>query len=66
MDITLNGHTHEAADDATVAELLAQLELRPRLVAVEVNRQLVPRGDHAACHLHPGDELEIVTLVGGG
>ena len=66
MDITLNGHTHNATDAATVAELLAQLELRPQLVAVEVNRQLVPRGDHATCQLQPGDELEIVTLVGGG
>ncbi len=66
MDITLNGHTHAAGDDATVADLLVQLEFRPQLVAVEVNRQLIPRGDHAACQLHPGDELEIVTLVGGG
>jgi thiamine biosynthesis protein ThiS len=66
VDITLNGHTHDATDDATVADLLVQLELRPQLVAVEVNRLLVPRGEHATCQLHPGDELEIVTLVGGG
>jgi thiamine biosynthesis protein ThiS len=66
VDITLNGHTHDATDDATVADLLVQLELRPQLVAVEVNRLLVPRTDHAIHHLHPGDELEIVTLVGGG
>jgi sulfur carrier protein len=66
VDITLNGHRHDASDDATVADLLAQLELRSQLVAVEVNRLLVPRGDHATCRLHLGDELEIVTLVGGG
>jgi len=66
VDIILNGQTHDASDDATVADLLAELELRSQLVAVEVNRQLVPRDDHATCRLHPGDELEIVTLVGGG
>jgi len=35
-------------------------------VAVEVNRTLVRRADHAACALQPGDHVEVVTLVGGG
>jgi len=50
----------------TVAELLEQLGLAGKLVAVEVNLQVVPREQHAACKLAPGDRLEIVTLVGGG
>jgi sulfur carrier protein len=40
--------------------------MQPRLVAVERNRDLVPRAQHAACALEAGDRVEIVTLVGGG
>jgi len=50
----------------TVAELLEELQLSPRLVAVEVNLQLVPRTRHAEQTLAAGDRLEIVSLVGGG
>jgi thiazole synthase len=49
-----------------VAALLRHLELRPERVAVELNRELVPRGRHAETPLGEGDELEVVTLVGGG
>jgi thiamine biosynthesis protein ThiS len=45
---------------------LEELRLKPRNVAVERNRALVPRAQHAACVLETGDQLEIVTLVGGG
>ena len=46
--------------------LLQTLELDPRTLAVERNLELVPRGQHAATPLAPGDRLEVVTLVGGG
>jgi thiamine biosynthesis protein ThiS len=54
------------ADGTTVAQLLAQLRLGPRGVAVEVNLAIVPAATHAERRLVPGDTLEIVTLVGGG
>ena len=66
MQIIFNGERREAADDVTVAALLEELELPPKRVAVEVNRELVPRDQHAACVLQDGDRLEVVTLVGGG
>jgi sulfur carrier protein len=66
MNILVNGESREAADGATVADLLVQLELAQKPVAVEVNRRLVPRQRHAGHRLAAGDELEIVTLVGGG
>lgn len=66
MEITVNGEPREVPDGTTVADLLRQSNLQPRFLAVERNRQLVPRGEHAECRLQPGDELEIVTLVGGG
>jgi thiazole synthase len=68
VKITLNGQARELLGDVavTVAELLRDLEVRPEHVAVERNRELVPRGRHAEVRLADGDELEIVTLVGGG
>lgn len=66
MQITINGHEQQAVENCTVAELLQQLGLSGKPLAVEVNLQLVPRQRHADHRLAPGDRLEIVTLVGGG
>jgi thiamine biosynthesis protein ThiS len=49
-----------------VAGLLATLALAPGRVAVERNREIVSRGDHARVTLLEGDKLEVVTFVGGG
>lgn len=66
MQITLNGTPREVATATTLAELLTQLGTRPQQVAVEVNRELVPRSRHPSHVLQAGDTVEIVTLVGGG
>ena len=66
MKLTVNGEAREAQEDASVADLLAQLELGPGPVAVEVNRTLVPRARHAEHRLADGDCIEVVTFVGGG
>jgi len=66
MHITVNGESRQAADALTIAELLDQLRLSNKPVAVEVNLELVPRKFHAQRRLAEGDRLEIVTLVGGG
>jgi thiamine biosynthesis protein ThiS len=66
LNITLNGEPKAVENGVTVSALLELLELKPRFLAVERNRELVPRGLHAECVLQDGDDLEIVTLVGGG
>jgi sulfur carrier protein len=66
MQIELNGQPREIANGTTVAMLLDELELDPRSLAVERNRELVPRGEHAGALLAEGDCIEVVTLVGGG
>ncbi len=66
MQIYVNEEPHEIETGATVAWLINRLELEPRFLAVERNRELVPRRNHAGCVLAEGDRLEIVTLVGGG
>lgn len=66
MKIVLNGQPRELPEKLTVAELLHLLEMPARGVAVEVNQEIVPRGQHAEHPLADGDRLEIVSLVGGG
>ena len=66
MRIEFNGESREAADGTTVAQLLEQLKIAPRHVAVELNLEVVPRERHAETVLRDGDRLEVVTLVGGG
>jgi len=64
--VRVNGEPHELPAGSSIAELVALLGLRPEVVAVEHNRALVPRAQHAQTLLAAGDELEVVTLVGGG
>lgn len=66
MEIVVNGESRAVAEDLSVAGLLAQLNVSTRGVAVEVNFELVPRARHAECALAAGDQVEVVTLVGGG
>ena len=66
MQIELNGEPHDIRQGTTVATLLSELELDPRFLAVEQNRELVPRAQHAAASIAAGDRIEVVTLVGGG
>lgn len=66
LEILLNGEPFALEGGDTVAALVAQRGLRPEQVAVEVNRAIVPRKQHADHSLRPGDRVEIVTLVGGG
>lgn len=66
MLIVVNGTPREVPAGMTVAGLLDQLQVERKHVAVEVNLELVPRGEHARWTLAEGDRLEVVTLVGGG
>lgn len=65
MTITLNGQPREVAAGATVRSLLAELNLSPEKVAIELNRRLV-RSDKYDAPLNEADEVEVVTFVGGG
>ncbi|MDN5924193.1 MAG: sulfur carrier protein ThiS [Xanthomonadales bacterium] len=66
MQITLNGAVHECADNATLVSLLEAAGYAQRRVAVEVNRDIVPKSQHADFALHNGDKVEIVHAIGGG
>ena len=66
MQIVLNGEPRTLAHEQTLADLLATLSVAPQRVAVEVNRALVRRANYSQTPLREGDQVEVVTLVGGG
>lgn len=66
MKLIVNGETREDLPDSlTVRELIERYKLSPEKVAIELNRRLL-RGDKYETALKDGDEVEIVTFVGGG
>jgi sulfur carrier protein len=64
--IRLNGEPHTLAAPLTVSDLLAQLGIDGRRVAVEHNLVVVKRAEYATRRVEEGDEVEIVNFVGGG
>ncbi|WP_256380624.1 sulfur carrier protein ThiS [Stutzerimonas decontaminans] len=66
MQIQLNGEPYELPAGETVADLLVRLELSGRRLAVELNRDIVPRSAHASTELSEGDHVEVVHAIGGG
>lgn len=66
IEIELNGERTELPLNTSVAQLVRRLELAPEQVAVERNRRIVRRAEHASVVLVAGDVIEVVTLVGGG
>ena len=66
MRIQLNGEEQTFDGVATVAALVAALELDPRKVAVERNLEIVPRSTFGEVIVEDGDAFEIVHFVGGG
>lgn len=66
MQIEVNGEAQNVAPDTTVSALLSRLGVGDGPVAVERNRRIVPRAEHASTTLAEGDKLEVVHFVGGG
>jgi sulfur carrier protein len=66
MDITVNGQSRSVPEGASLEQLLVELGYTGRRLAVEINREIIPRSAHAATRLHPGDRVEIVQAIGGG
>ncbi|MFO0941777.1 MAG: sulfur carrier protein ThiS [Pirellulales bacterium] len=66
IEITFNGRSMQVPADCTISKLLELAQMRSKLVAVEVNMEIVPKGQHDTHLVQPGDAIEAVTLVGGG
>ena len=66
MRIVLNGRDENVESDATIADLIAASGLAGKRVAIEVNREIVPRSDYAARRLRADDRVDVVHAIGGG
>ena len=66
MRLIINGDEREFADIDSLAKLVEALGMKGDRVAVELNREIVPRTEWVNTALHDGDRLEIVHFVGGG
>ncbi|HHM04202.1 MAG TPA: sulfur carrier protein ThiS [Gammaproteobacteria bacterium] len=66
MNIIVNGEPQTAVDGLTVAGLLENMGLADKRLAVEVNREIIPRSLHREHRLAEGDQVEVVLAIGGG
>jgi thiamine biosynthesis protein ThiS len=66
MRIIVNGETREIPEGVSAAELLELLGVKGKRLALEVNREIVPRSSFDVHRLHSGDRVEIIHAIGGG
>ena len=66
IGVVINGQQRSVNAGTSVASLVEELGFGGKTVAVERNREVVPRAHHATTILADGDRLEVVTFVGGG
>jgi sulfur carrier protein len=66
MNIIVNGSTRDVPDNLSAGELLGDLGLGDKRLALEVNEAIVPRSSFDSYRLKPGDRVEIVHAIGGG
>jgi len=66
IQITINGEARQIQQTLNLAQLLEEMQLAGKRVAVERNGEIVPRSQYSAMVLLPNDQLEIVVAVGGG
>lgn len=66
MRVTVNGEVQDFPPDVTITGALARLGVAVQGVAVERNREIVPRSLHHETVLAEGDSLEVIVFVGGG
>jgi thiamine biosynthesis protein ThiS len=66
MNITVNGENHTLQEATSLARLVELLGLKDKRIAVEVNRDIVPRSEYGKFMLSENDTVEIVNAIGGG
>ena len=66
VKVLVNGEGRQLPEGMTVAQLLEEMALADKRLAVEVNLEIVPRSRHSSRVLYGGDRVEIVHAIGGG
>ncbi|MEE2746681.1 MAG: sulfur carrier protein ThiS [Pseudomonadota bacterium] len=66
MIIQLNGSPYQCIDSETLQDLVGELKLDIRKLAIEINLEIIPRSGYSSYILSDGDQVEIVHFIGGG
>jgi len=66
ITLSINGQLRQFPVPLSISELLDELDLAGKRLAVELNGEIVPRSQHADVNVSDTDQLEIVVAVGGG
>lgn len=66
MKIRVNGHVRDVEDGMTIKGLLAALDIKPQGIAVDINREIVPKSRFEETFIREDDVIEIVRMTGGG
>lgn len=66
IEVTINGEVQQLPANLSLGQWLADQGLGNRRLAVELNRQVIPRSQFPTLYLQSGDNLEIVHAIGGG
>ncbi len=66
MNITLNGKPHTLNQPRSISQLLSDLDIAPRRLAIELNAEILPRSQFDTTQVQEGDAIEIVQAIGGG
>jgi sulfur carrier protein len=66
LDVIVNGESRILAGSVTVKELIQDMDLQGKRIAIEINGEIVPASQHSRVQISDGDHIEIVGAIGGG
>ena len=66
LDVIVNGESKALAEPVTVMQLIQDMDLQGKRIAIEINGEIVPASQHSSVQLSSGDSVEIVGAIGGG
>tara|TARA_Y100000389_G_C17211660_1_gene388797 strand:- start:234 stop:434 length:201 start_codon:yes stop_codon:yes gene_type:complete len=66
MKIILNNKVDDVEENISIEQLLITKKIKNLYIAVEKNKEIVPKSKYNKCNLSEGDRIEIITAIGGG
>ena len=66
LEIIVNGKSRSITGPVSVTQLIQEMDLLGKRIAVEINGEIVPASQHSSYQLSSGDNIEIVGAIGGG
>ena len=66
LDVIVNGESRALTEPVSVSQLIQDMDLQGKRIAIEINGEIVPASQYASVQLSNGDNIEIVGAIGGG